>query len=163
RPDNIGIQDGVENQYVFDGRQLERWGISQASLPPGSIVRHKTPSLWQLYQWRITGVIAVCVIQGLLITALIIQRYRRARAERCFRQTVDAAHTGMLVVGQGGEIVLVNQQIERLFGHPNEELVGQNVEMLVPERIRREQAILRRVFFAARDPQPMGIKRELFG
>ena len=44
-------------QLMFDWRQLKRWGISEKKLPPGSIVRFKTDSFWDLYRWRIVALL----------------------------------------------------------------------------------------------------------
>jgi len=45
------------NQLMFDWRALKRWNISEDRLPPGSIVRFKTPSIWDLYRWYIISAI----------------------------------------------------------------------------------------------------------
>lgn len=70
---------------------------------------------------------------------------------------------GMLMMDGAGKIVLVNAQIETLFGYRREELLGQCIEMLVPERFRTHHPELRDAFF--RDPmtRPMGGGRELYG
>lgn len=69
----------------------------------------------------------------------------------------------MLMVDRAGRIVLVNAQIERLFGYPREALVGQAVEMLLPERFRGGHAVTRRDFFDAPSTRPMGAGRDLYG
>jgi signal transduction histidine kinase len=82
KPEAIGIQKPGENAYLFDWRQLQRWGIRESSLPLGSVVRFKVPSLWEAYKWQIGLLISVCMLQGLMITGLIVQRLRRERAEQ---------------------------------------------------------------------------------
>ncbi|HEX6689931.1 MAG TPA: histidine kinase, partial [Burkholderiales bacterium] len=67
---------------AFDARQLERWGIPESRLPPGSEVRYRPPSLWQEHRPLILGVAAVLLAQAALIAGLILQRSRRRRAER---------------------------------------------------------------------------------
>lgn len=66
---------------LFDWRQMRRWGLREDQLPAGSIVRFRDPSLWDLYKWHILGAALVCVLQGALIVALLIQRASRKRAE----------------------------------------------------------------------------------
>src|SRR6185369_11408395 len=68
---------------MFDWRQLQRWGISEDRLPPGSVIQFRELTVWQLYKWRIVGVTFVMVLQALLIGALLFarQRARRTRLE----------------------------------------------------------------------------------
>jgi len=61
---------------------------------------------------------------------------RRRLATGLFRQLLDAAPDAMVVADENGAIVLVNSQVEQLFGWPREDLVGQPVEVLIPERFR---------------------------
>jgi len=66
---------------MFDWRQLERWGISEDDLPPGSIVEFRVPTLWAQYKWYAIALISVLILQTMLIAGLIIHRSRRKRAE----------------------------------------------------------------------------------
>src|SRR5262249_53486978 len=68
--------------YMFDWRQLKRWGIHEENLPSGSVIRFREPAFWDLYWWRIVGVLALCVIQAVLILGLLVQRARRQPAEK---------------------------------------------------------------------------------
>ena len=70
----------------FDWRQMQRWGISEGSLPPGSTVDFRSPRLWQVYRAQIALVAAVFVLQGGLISGLLLERRRRHRAEANARQ-----------------------------------------------------------------------------
>jgi PAS domain S-box-containing protein len=86
RPGDIPIVEGKATLPMVDWRQLQRWGIDARRLPPGTIVRHKPPSPWELHKWQILGVISLCVIQAGLIVGLLINRARRERAERDLRR-----------------------------------------------------------------------------
>jgi signal transduction histidine kinase len=66
---------------MFDWRQLRRWGISESSLPTGSVISFKELTIWDLYKWRIIGVITLIALQTLFITGLLIERRRRRRAK----------------------------------------------------------------------------------
>jgi PAS domain S-box-containing protein len=67
------------------------------------------------------------------------------------------------MIDQRGSIVLVNREIERMFGYPREELLGRPIELLVPERNRSEHPRWRGGFVAAPSVRSMGAGRELFG
>jgi PAS domain S-box-containing protein len=84
-------------------------------------------------------------------------------SEARFRLVVEAAPNAMIMVGRDGKISLVNKQTEALFGYAREELLGQPVEILVPERYRAKHPVDRERFFANPAARPMGAGRDLFG
>jgi PAS domain S-box-containing protein len=87
----------------------------------------------------------------------------RKQAERRFQLVVESAPNGLVMVDQAGRIVLVNSQTEKMFGYARDELLGQPVEMLVPERYRKQHPQYRAGFFAAPKTRAMGMGRDLFG
>lgn len=78
-----------------------------------------------------------------------------------FRLAVEACPSGMVVVGGDGAMLLVNAEIERLFGYGRDELLGRPIEMLIPDRDRGEQ-VAQRAGFADR-PGNLGTGREFSG
>lgn len=72
---------GVPSVALFDWRELKRWGISETSLPAGSIVRFRVPSVWDEYKRQIITLVSLTVLQSVLIAGLLINRSRRKRAE----------------------------------------------------------------------------------
>jgi PAS domain S-box-containing protein len=72
---------GVPSVPMFDWRQLQRWGIDEDSLPEGSIVRYKTPTLWSEYKAYILPLVGAIVIETLLIAWLLFMRIQRRKAE----------------------------------------------------------------------------------
>lgn len=73
---------------VFDWRELQRWGITESRLPPGSVVRFREPGVWDRFKWVIVGGSVLVIAQALLIGALLANRVKRRRAEQRLRQNV---------------------------------------------------------------------------
>ncbi|MEO2089697.1 MAG: ABC transporter substrate binding protein [Gemmataceae bacterium] len=105
--DTIPVPEENENTYLFDWRQMRRWGISEYVLPPGSVVRHKEPTVWDSYKWHILGGLTLCLVEGLLIAGLLVQLVKRRRADERLRLVIETAPTGILMVGQDGRIVSI--------------------------------------------------------
>lgn len=70
----------------FDWRQMQRWGISETELPPGSTVYFREPTAWQRYSWQIALITAVVLLQAGLISVLLREHRRRQLAEVQSRQ-----------------------------------------------------------------------------
>ncbi len=65
----------------FDWRQMQRWGISESRLPPGSEIHFRTLTAWQQYRWQILATAAVLLLQAAMITWLLYEHRRRRRSE----------------------------------------------------------------------------------
>jgi PAS domain S-box-containing protein len=87
----------------------------------------------------------------------------RIRAEQRFRALLEAAPDAMVVVDGDAKIVLINAQVEKLFGYKRDELWGKSIETLVPERFRARQFGNRTSFFQQLKAREMGVGLELFG
>jgi len=80
-----------------------------------------------------------------------------------FRILFEAAPNGVMAVDAAGCIVLLNVQVEKMFGYSREELIGRPAEVLVPVRFQQRHAGLRKKFSAAPQMRPMGTGRDLVG
>jgi two-component system sensor histidine kinase/response regulator len=101
------------------------------------------------------------ILQRNLRTKELLERIRET--EQFFRSVLELAPDGLMVVDADGMIQLANARCEKLFGYPREELVGEKVEMLVPDKARAHHPALRESFHRAPSAREMGASRELQG
>jgi len=109
------------------------------------------------------GLNPLVLVDDTWILATIINICERKRAEERFRSVVQAAPNAMILVDQSGAISLVNQQAISLFGYEEQEMLGEKIEILIPERYRQGHGALRDSFFAKPQARHMGAGRDLVG
>lgn len=136
--------------YIFDARQLERWGMDESRLPGGSIVLHREPGFLERY-WRYALVGALLIIvETLLIVGLSVNwlRLRRAtaaltNAEQRYRTLVESSPSAIMAI-RDGRFIFANPAAARLLGYAEpEELVGRPAPDVVAPESR--QAVLERM------------------
>ena len=108
-PENIAVQSSAPPVASIDWRQLRRWNINESRLPPGSVVRFRSPSVWEQYRWYIIGALAIIAVQTGLIVGLLLHRARRRRAERELRESQEF----MELSTSAGELGLWARNLER--------------------------------------------------
>jgi signal transduction histidine kinase len=139
RAQDIPIED-VPVVPILDWRALQRWGISESQLPPGSVIRFRGPSLWRDYRDEVLAALAALVLQALLISALLYQRGARQRAE------VESRHNLALAADANRRVTMtaLTGSIAHELGQPLNAILhnAQAGEMLVasnratPETLR---------------------------
>jgi protein-histidine pros-kinase len=87
----------------------------------------------------------------------------RKKADEKFRGLLESAADAMVIARQDGRIVLVNTQVEKLFGYSRGELLGQPIEMLVPEGFRDKHPSYRDSYFGGPRLRPMGGGIDFYG
>ena len=90
------------DQPKYDWRQLRRWRIPLASLPPDALIQFREPTPWDRYKWHIVTILSICAAQAFLIFLLLTNLSKRRRAEQFLRESeermtlaADAAKLGM--------------------------------------------------------------------
>ncbi len=122
-----GIPIVIDNsaQDTVDWRQLQRWRISEKRLPPTTVEVFREPSVWERYKSTIVVVIAFCILETVLILALLFNAGRRRRAEKALlreKALADAAieHLPGLFVLQdkAGKKLRWSKKAEGLLRYP---------------------------------------------
>ncbi|MFT5356262.1 MAG: PAS domain S-box-containing protein [Polyangiales bacterium] len=83
-------------------------------------------------------------------------------AQRRFEQAVESAPNAMVMMDESGRIVLVNAEAERIFGYTRNEMLGELVDRLVPERFTEGDANAPKSFFVSSSARAIGVGQELF-
>jgi protein-histidine pros-kinase len=101
--------------------------------------------------------------EGVLVSSSIRDLTDRKRAEEKFRGLLESAPDAIVIVNKTGSIVLVNTQTEKLFGYTRQELLGQSVDILVPNRFQGKHPDHRTNYFAGPRVREMGAGLDLYG
>lgn len=101
--------------------------------------------------------------EGTFAIAAIRDITDRKRAEKKFRDLLESAPDAVVVIDKKGLIQLVNSQTEKMFGYVRTEIIGESIEVLVPNRFRKKHVKHRENYYTDHPVRPMGVGLELFG
>jgi len=111
--DGIPITSPKLNVNQVDWRQLRRWGISEARVPAGTLVRFREASAWERYRIYILGALAVLLAQSVLIVGLMVHRSRRRAVEVQLRTRETELRGSYERIRDLGQRLLSAQDAER--------------------------------------------------
>src|SRR5262249_30184057 len=130
-PASIPPRTSSEAAYRVDYQAMQRWGLSESNLPPGSVVLFKEPGVWKLYHRYIIGAGSLIVLQSVLIAALIVQRSRRWAAEQDNRSKESALRTSYEQLRYlAGRLIHAQDEERRRIARELHDDVGQRVASL---------------------------------
>lgn len=101
--------------------------------------------------------------EGTMVMSAIRDITDRKKANQKFKDLLESAPDAMVIVNRDGNMVLVNSQAVTLFGWSRDELLGQKIEILVPERFRNHHPGHRTGFFSQPRARAMGAGLDLYG
>jgi PAS domain S-box-containing protein len=157
---------GVTYRWVW--RRSENLGWTIAVGIPLTVLEAPAASALQTYVAAGGTLFAVAVLVAFGLGGVLERTLGRLGVDRPptkeeFRILFESAPNGVLVVDANGTMLLANERLEKKFGYSRDELIGQPVEMLIPERIRTSHAIWRNAFNTAPTTRPMGAGLKLQG
>ncbi|MDR3588650.1 MAG: PAS domain S-box protein [Negativicutes bacterium] len=123
------LERAAAAEYIFDWRELKRWGIDESRLPAGSRIEFRQPGLWETYRWQIASGMLLTGSLLALIGLLLVIQHRRRQVQAALREL----NVGLeqLVAERTAELQEINTSLE-------EEIT----ERQAAERQIREQAQL---------------------
>jgi len=129
--ESIAIIPVAPAKPIFDGNELNRWGIHSSQLPAGSEVRFSRPTLWQAHRWKLTALVSLIAFEAGLILLLMKnrQRLRTTRAELLkneenIRLAARAARLGFWTLDIDRDRLWITDEGRDLFGWSKTEPVG---------------------------------------
>jgi signal transduction histidine kinase len=112
-PESIKVPPLIPGPAVFDWRELRRWNINEDRLPPGSIIRFRSPTAWDEYKWYVIAGGVLSLFEFMLVVGLAINVVKRKRVERALREAEKLARrlSGQLIQAQEAERSRVSREL----------------------------------------------------
>ena len=127
KPSGLGVGELDWSVNQFDWRQIRRWGISEARLPPGSEIFFKPPSSWEQNRGYVIAGIALMLLQTVFICALLVQRHQRQLAEVALRESEERFR----LMADTAPVLVWRADVEKrrdFFNRPWLEFTGRTLE-----------------------------------
>jgi PAS domain S-box-containing protein len=143
-PSHIPVLKKGANRMIFDSLQLKKFGVTESSLPDGSIVINKPSSVFQKYKKEIITLTILIMALVVTIAALLLNILRRTRAEEALRKSEQRLSIHLLNTPVGAILwdrefnaIEWNPAAETIFGYTREEAIGKRVtELILPEDVK---------------------------
>jgi PAS domain S-box-containing protein len=142
-PATIAPKLSENRSYKVDARQLQRWKIAEKSLPKGTVVYFKQPTIWDEHRDLVLGTFFVILLQAIMITALLAQLFARRRAETSLRESeerwrsmFEMSTVGVALADDRFRVLAANAAFQSMFGYTDEELHGLPLDDITVERDR---------------------------
>jgi two-component system, cell cycle sensor histidine kinase and response regulator CckA len=126
---NLPVVVDNSAQDMVDWRQLQRWGISEKRLPASAVELFREPSVWERYRYYIVASVSFCLLETILILALIFSRQKRRRAEKALlheKALADAVIEGLpglfFLQDKAGRNLRWNKNAETVVRYPPSEV-----------------------------------------
>src|SRR6185503_6457121 len=158
-PQSIPVTTVHSYTYEFDWRQLQRWRISESSLPAGSVIRFREPTLLERYRGYVIGGGIIVGAQMLLIGGLLIQHSRRRRAEARNSAILRALPDLMFVQDRNGTYVDFHSRDLNLLYAPPETFLGKTVWDIFPPALANR--FMNAIEQVCRTQEPVVVEYEL--
>ena len=97
------------------------------------------------------------------VIATIVDITERKQQEIIFKSAIDASPNALIMVNSEAKIILANKKMEDTFGYTREEMIGQHIELFLPNELKEKHVGIRSAFIANPEPRAMGAGRDLFG
>ena len=128
-------------RWMFDDVQLRRWNVSESQLPAGSLVLNRELPAWRRYLWTLLATVVLVTAQGVIISALLVQRRNRRRVEAALRLSEEKARASYKEVRDlAGRLISAREGERTRIARDLHDDIGQRVASLsiALSRIQRQ-------------------------
>jgi formate hydrogenlyase transcriptional activator len=141
-PEAIPFQGDDAYISAYDWRELKRWNISEKDIAPGSEILFKVPSFWEVHRSAIIGVASLVVVETLLVLGLLVNIFKRRKAEQLLAENeerlslaADSAGAGLWCLTPADGYYWVTDKTREIYEFPPDESITHDrfLESVHPE------------------------------